>query len=401
MQVPSGRLTILERAGDLPPAWERVAGGRTLGLDPRFLRTLQSNVVDGANRRYLVYEPESGPTVIATATLQEPATARNSVASVLLGRLYGRLPASQDWLLPMLVLRSEMTSDLPYCTDTARAGREAALRGFLAALEDHAEQEGWSLAIDSVPADDLAMSAACAERGYLRTVARPCADLRIEWDSWAAYLQSAARHSKRAAMNIRNELNRARREEISITEWNPTAMPESELYRLLAEHEARLNGRETLFQPGLFGRLSETLGGDFKVFLGTCGGRLQGVVAFVRTGNRGYMTYPGLLQESERAGPVYFNLMFYHPIRLAIELGLDNIAFGNGVLAAKIRRGCTVKAGALCFRPHARLMRVALGVPVALHRRGLLHKYASFLRAPPFSNLLDGRHASPGHQRAS
>jgi len=397
--VSSGRLTILERAEDLPPVWERVARGRTLGLDPRFLRALQSNVADGANRRYLIFEPDSGPTVIAAAALLEPAAARNPVASVLLGRLYGRLPAAQDWLLPMLVLRAETTSDPPYCTDAAQAGRDAALRGLLAALEDHAEREGWSLAIDSVPADDPAMSAACAERGYLRTVARPCADMRIEWDSWEAYLKSAARHSKRAATNVRTELNRARRDGLTIAEWRTTATPESDLHRLVAEHETRLNGRESLFRPGLFGRLSEALGDDFKVFLGTCEGRLQGVVAFVRTGNRGYMTYPGLVHEDERAGSVYFNLMFYHPIRLAIELGLGSISFGNGVLAAKIRRGCTVKAGALCFRPCGRILRMALGAPVALHRRGLQHKYASFLQATPFCNLPDGRHANPGHQR--
>jgi predicted N-acyltransferase len=397
--VPSGRLTILDRADALPPAWESVARGRTLGLDPRFLRAFQSNVIDGGNRRYCIYESETGSTAIATATLLEPAAARNPVANVLLGRLYGRLPALLDWLLPMLVLRSDTSGEAPYCTDATQARREATLRGFLVALEHHAERQGWSLAFDSVPADDPAMSAACAERGYLRTLARPCAEMRIEWDTWEAYLKSAARHSKRAANNIRTELNRARREGLAIAEWSATATPESDLHRLLVEHEARLNGRESLFRSGLFGRLSEALGGDFKVFLGTCDGRLQGVVAFARSGNRGYVAFPGLLHENERAGSVYFNLMFYHPIRLAIELGLERIAFGNGVLAAKIRRGCTVQAGALCFRPRARILRMALGAPVALHRRGLLHKYASFLRASPFRNLVDSRHANPGHQR--
>ena len=397
--MTSGRLTILERAEDLPPVWEHVVRGRTLSLDPRLLRTLQSNVTDGANRRYLIYEPDSGPTVVATAVLLPPAAARNPVASVLLGRLYGRLPASQEWMLPMLVLRAEMTSDAPYCTDAGEAGREAALHGLLAAVEDHADREGWSLAFDSVPADDPAMSAACAERGYLWTLARPCAEMRIEWDSWEAYLKSAARHSKRAATNIRTELNHARRDGLEIAEWCATATPESDLYRLLVEHEARLNARESLFRPGLLVRLSEALGSDFKVLIGTCNEQLHGVVAFARSGQRGYVAYPGLVHENERAGSAYFNLMFYRPIRLAIELGLDSIAFGNAALAAKIRRGCTVRAGALYFRPRGRMLRMALGAPVALHRRGLLRKYASFLGASPFCNVVDGRHANSGHQR--
>jgi predicted N-acyltransferase len=286
----------------------------------------------------------------------------------------------------MLVLRAETTSDPPYCTDDTEVGRAAALSGMLAAIEDHAERQGWSLAIDSVPADDAAMVAACTERGYLRTVARPWADMRVDWGSWDDYLKAAARHSKRAATNIRTELNHARRDNLAITEWRETSLSEPELHRLVVEHEARLNARESPYQPGLFARLAEALGEDFKVLVGSCEGRTQGVVAFFRMGRRVYLTYPGLVHERDRAGAAYFNLMFYHPIRLAIALGIERIAFGNGVLAAKVRRGCTVRAGALFFRPRARALRAALRAPVALHRRGLERKYARFLRAPAFSN---------------
>jgi predicted N-acyltransferase len=300
----------------------------------------------------------------------------------------------------MLLLRAGTSSDPPYCTDAAQPGREAALAGMLAAIEEYSEREGWSLAVDSVPADDGAMSAACAARGYLRTVGRPCAEMQIEWDSWEAYLRSAARHSKRAVTNIRTEVNRARREGLVISEWNPASTPEAQVHKLVVEHEARRNARESLLQPGLLPRLSAALGADFKVLVATSGGRLQGVVALARSGNRGYLNYPGLVPESERAGSLYFNLMFYHPLRLAIGMGLERIVYGNGVLAAKIRRGCTVHAGALCFRPRTRALRMALSAPVALHRRGLQRKYASFLRAPPFSNLSRERHARRRHQRA-
>ena len=395
--MQAGRFTIFERAEDLPPVWQGLARRGALGLDPRFLSALQSNVVDGANRRYFVYEPEFGPAVIAAAVLLEPAAARNPVASILLGRLFGVLPASQDWMLPMLLLRAGTTMDTPYLADAAQAGRTSALRGLLAALEECAERRGWSLALDSVPADDPAMSAACAERGYLRTLARPTAEMRIEWDSWGGYLKSAARHSKRAATNIRTELNRAGRDGLAITEWRPAETPESELHRLVVEHEWRLNQRESQFRPGLFTGLLEALGDDFRVFVARCGGRLQGVMTFARSGDRGYVSYPGLLHEGERAGSVYFNLMYYHPVRLAIGLGLRSLAFGNAALEAKIRRGCRVRAGALCFRPRARTMRAALAPAVALHRRGLLRKYGRALAAAPFSSLSAGSHARPAY----
>jgi hypothetical protein len=401
-RAPSGRLTIFERAEDLPPVWERLARGRALALEPRFLQAVQPCLVDGSNRRYLVYESDDGATVIAAAVLLEPPLARNPVTSVLLGRLGGRLPSSRHWMLPMLVLRPELTADPPYCSDAvAPALRAATMRGLVAALGQQAQREGWSLAIDSVPAGDAAMTAALSEGGYLRTLGRPCASMRIEWDSWESYRKAAGRQSKRAATNIQTETNRARREGLAIVDWNTTAIPEAQLHRLMVEHEERLNGRACLFRPGLFARLSASLGSDVSVLLGMRDGQLQGLTAFARTGSHGYMTYPGFVDKPDRAGSVYFNLIFYHPVRLAIELGLESISFGNAALEAKIRRGCAVQAGALCFKPRNRVLRMALGAPVALHRQALQRKYAGVLGAAPFSNVIRHRHANSADERAS
>ena len=169
----------------------------------------------------------------------------------------------------MLVLRAELTSDAPYCTDAAQAGREAALRGLLAALEDHAEREGWSLAFDNVPADDPAMSAACAERGYLRPWRDPAPRCGLNGTPGRTYLKSAARHSKRAATNIRTELNHARRDGLAIAEWSASRDARIGPASAAGGARARLNARDSLFKPGLFASLSEALGGDFKVFIGS------------------------------------------------------------------------------------------------------------------------------------
>jgi predicted N-acyltransferase len=397
-----GRLTILEHANDLPPVWDSVARGGGLALSSRFLLPLHQSAVDGSTRRYLLYQTESGAAVIAVAELLRHPAARNPLTSILLGRLNRHLPSARNWFLPMLVLRSDLSSDVPYCASgSTLLDREATLRGMLAALEAHANQHGWSLAVDGVPADDRVMTAALSERGYLQTVTRPCASLRLAWDSWEAYLQSAARHSRNVAHNIRQEVNRARRDGVMVVEWNPAEVPEAELHRLQADHEQRLNRRPYNLQPGFIGRLSQSLGEDMRVLLAMSANRLQGVAVFAKSGNRGYMVYPGLIANTERAGFAYFNLVFYHPIRLAIGLGLESISYGNAALEAKIRRGCTVQTAALYFRPRERILRTALRAPIALHRRGLQRKYASIVQAAPFSNLARKSHAHPADERAS
>ncbi len=387
MDDPIGGLEIFERVEDLPPIWDRVARGGGLSLCRRFLHAVHESVQASRTMRYLMYRTASGAAMIAVAELLQRPVDRNWVMSTLLGRLSDRVPSALNWLLPMLVLRPELSNDAPFCTlASTPAEREPLLRGMLAALLEEASRQGWSLAVAHISHDDPTMTRALLEQGYLRTLTRPSAALRIEWDSWEGYLRFAARRSKNAAANIRYEVNRARREGLAIVPWNPAEVPEATLNQLLDEHDRRLNGPG---QPprGLIGNLSQGLGDDVRILLAVREARVQGMVAFALAGTRAYAIYLGLLPRAQRDGFAYFNLAYYHPIRLAIELGLESIAYGNAALAAKIRRGCTAATTALFVRPRHGLLRSALRGPMELHRRALERKYAPIVEAGPFSNL--------------
>ncbi len=385
----SGRLTVLERADELPASWHRAAAGGGLGLDTRFLRSLEQSAINPL-RRYVVYETESGDVVVAVGDLLQRPAASNPVMSVLLGRLNSRLPSAYDWQLPMLVLRSELASGVPYSTSALTSlDRGALLRAMLAELETHSDHQGWSLAVMGVPPDDRDMARALQGRGYLQTLARPHATLRLA-DSWVGYLQGAARQSRNLVQNIRHEISRARREGVTIGEWNRAETAETELCQLMAEHERRLNDRAWQYRPGLLERLSQSLGAEFKVLVATTAAGVQGTIVVAVAGKRGYVKFPGLVAESDRAGFMYFNLAFYEPIRLAISLGLESLDYGNGAYEAKIRRGCTVRANHLYVRPRNPLVRSLMRTSGALHCRGLQRKYAVFLQAAPFSLITRG-----------
>ena len=105
------------------------------------------------------------------------------------------------------------------------------------------------------------------------------------------------------------------------------------------------------------------------------------------SGSRGYVLYPGMVQKDKRAAFSYFNLVYYAPIRLGLELGLESLAFGNGVFSAKIRRGCHAVETSLFLRPRTPIVRAAVRMPIALHRRVLSRKYAPILQASAFSHV--------------
>lgn len=384
----SGRLTVYTRAEDLPPIWDRLARAGGLGLRRPFLGAVQHSTEGKRNKRYLVYQTPAGAAAIAVGELLHESSTRDPVIGVLLGRLSGRIPGARGGLLPMLLLGTDFSHDVPIIAEpSAQSERSALLSGMLAALEQHANHEGWSLAVANVRAGDAALKHALSQRGYLQTMGRPSAELRLGYESWEKYLEAAATQSKGAAANIRQEMSRARRLGVSIVAWDPARVPESELHRLLAAHDRRLNDREFDYRPQLLGTLVQALGEDVRVLLAVREREVQGVVVLAWAGVRGYLTFAGMIAKAERAGFAYFNLVYYEPIRIALELGLESLAYGNAVFGAKIRRGCTAVETALFFRPRRGVVRAALRGPTALHRRFLQRKYAPILRAPAFSSL--------------
>ena len=152
-------------------------------------------------------------------------------------------------------------------------------------------------------------------------------------------------------------------------------------------HDQRLNGRSFGYRPEFLSSLAESLGKNVRFLVAEREQQVLGAVVFAWTGSQGYVVFPGLIAKADRAGLAYFNLVFYEPIRLAIELGLESLAYGNAAFEAKIRRGCTVRETCLFFRPRSSVVRTALQAPLAVHRRLLQRKYASILQAPAFSGL--------------
>lgn len=383
----SGQLTIYDRVADLPPIWDNVAESDMLSLNRRLLQVLEEFSTNGHKRRYIVFRSPSG-TVIATGELLQPPCNHNPVVDILLGRLYHRIPAAHDWLLPMLLLRADLGRDIPIMA-AAKPGtdRVRLLRSMLKALQLHATHQDWALAVTGIPAADTTLVNVLTRAGYLKTLARPVAELRLNFGSWDAYVESAAQHNKKAAATIRQETNRAQREGVTIEEWDSSKVPESHLHKLLNEHQRRLTRQDFCYKPGILSALKCTLGDKIRILLAIHENRIMGVSVFTWAGSRGYTPYIGMVEKAERAGLAYFSLAYYQPIRLAIDLGLKNLAYGNAVFPAKIRRGCTATETCLFFRPRRGVIRAILKGPMSLHQRLLQNKYAAILQAPAFSSL--------------
>jgi predicted N-acyltransferase len=255
----------------------------------------------------------------------------------------------------------------------------------IAAVDRFAAGASWSTAVDGVPVRDADLRAALSGRGYLRTTGRAYAELELGHDSWEAFLEDARTRNRKAAGMIRNEESRARREGLVFREWDPAKDDALELHELLDVHARRLNGRPFPFGPEFLPTLSRALGRNLHVLLAARDGQTQGLAVVMTHGTRGYALYPGLIERAERSGLVYFNVTYYQAIRLAIDRGLERMAYGNGVYQAKIRRGCSITMTEIHFRPRSGFVRALLRTPTGFHHRFMERKFAPLSDAAPFS----------------
>lgn len=383
----TGYLDVFERIEDVPGLWDDlVRAGGGLGLSRPFLSVVEETAIHRRPKYFFVYRTPCGAAAIALGELLERPSTSNPVMSVLLGRLYRQLPDARNWMLPLLMLRPELSSDDPVVAiPSTRLDRKAVLDGMMAAIDSFAARSRWSSAIDCVPVRDTDLSEALASRRYLRTTGRGYAELELVHDSWETFLAAVKIRSTKVAGMIRNEERRARRDGLKFREWDPARDDTMEFHGFLDVHAKRLNGQPFPFGPEFLPTLARTMGQDVHVLVAERGGQTQGVAVLLTHGTRGYVLYPGLIDKEERSGLVYFNLAYYQSIRLAIDLGLERLAYGNGVYPAKIRRGCSITMTEIHFRPRSDLVRLMLRGPTARHRRFLERKFAPLRDAVPFS----------------
>jgi hypothetical protein len=89
--------------------------------------------------------------------------------------------------------------------------------------------------------------------------------------------------------------------------------------------------------------LADTVDEHVVVFLAERAGRTVGVCLCLRDGATLHIRGVGF--DCSLAGNdfVYFNLMFYEPIRWGVANGVSCLRFGTGAYAAKCRRGCVLE----------------------------------------------------------
>lgn len=234
------------------------------------------------------------------------------------------------------------------------------------ALEQTALQEGAkAVAWPFVNARSHRLVEVARERGYAVLYSGATARLRTPWSSLEEYVSSRSKNVRRT---IRSDLANIRSAGLRTTLVSDFQCEATAMDRLYRDAFRLRNGREAPLSQDLFQQLGRRPIPGIKAHHTWRGDRLVGTSLNLMTPELLDGTFAAFAPE-HRAGPVYYNDLFYEPIRMAAREGIGELDLGATALYAKVLRGAMLQRRVILIRgttpARHRLLRV-LGHLVAL-----------------------------------
>ena len=375
--MTTGRVVISDRIAAVEGrAWD-AATGSTVSMERGLLGALeQIDALDLPHRYFL--GGDGGRSAAASGCICRTLAALRPFDSLVFGRAGDAIRVLGGSLGPLLQIGPGLGYDTTLqsiAEDADDERRRAALHELCAAIEAEAGREALSVCISRVVADESPLASVLTARGYAWTWERPTARLPVEWQDADGYVARLGAQNRKAAQNVRREIEKFRAAGAQLQRLNDPAGHAARIDALLHAHEQRKNADRLGYRDAFIAVLAAAMPGRLRIYLATKDGLTTGAAILLRRGSRGSMALIGMDPEREARDFSYFNTCYYGPAADAPQLGLQRIDFGPGLLPAKQRRGCRVAFPRLYYLDGRRLRRPWSRLALAAHRRWFERKF--------------------------
>jgi predicted N-acyltransferase len=221
--------------------------------------------------------------------------------------------------------------------------------------------------------------AAARERGYAVVYSGAAAWLPVRWATFEEYLGSRSKSVRRTVRADLRALAAASVRTEAVSDFGGAAGDMDRLYR---DAFLRRNGRPAPTPDDLFTRLATAApaGRERVAQLAWQGDRLVGMSLNLL----GADVLDGALAAfaaDHAGGPVYYDDLCYHPLRLAFAHGIAALDMGASALYAKVLRGAVVRRRVTLVRGRSRGVHAALAALGAVIARRVESKERQALGA--------------------
>ena len=306
-----------------------------------WLKTIENTYLGDIDPKYVVVKAGNRLVAGAVCYVYRKTNFAEDLDDLLLGRAklwayklgISFMPAFICWPLfgygEHLLVRRELDSKQKRIT----------IRRLFDRIEHEASKQKLPVAFVNVMDHESELVGILRSRGFNKCEHIPLTFMDIKWSSFDGYLKSLGGISKKDKKNVRNEINRNRREGTVIKELEAPDKYEERLSELLNAHSYRLNGRSFGFSKDFFRELKWNLGDDVTFYVSKKAGVLTGVSVDLWWNRTLHGLMVGVDPELPRNDYTYFNLAYYRQIMDAVLKQTKRFYNGRGVYEAKAKRG--------------------------------------------------------------
>jgi uncharacterized protein len=336
MAAESYRVTCHSSVEELPAAaWDALTGGN-IYLSHRWLR-----VVEGDSQPPPVYLAawSSGGLLVGGLPVyrleQAPGNRLSDPASVVSDR-----PGADGWY-PALLGGARIGYASSILVDAGRpADDQAAIcQALLDALAGYAADGGFASS-SLLYLNQAGTGQVAGVHGWPLVFSSAEAVLPVTWSSFEEYLAGMSRHRRANARSDLRHFSQSRLElrVVPLGEVVTAAAPMAVNVQHKYGHQS-----SPVRQVRFFGDCAAQLGDDALVFGCYDGSRLIGFGLAFQWLDTLYIRSAGFDYDALPRQGEHFMVMYYEPVRYAIEHGLARVHFGTESFAAKVQRGCSLR----------------------------------------------------------
>ena len=175
--------------------------------------------------------------------------------------------------------------------------------------------------------------------GYQRLSTAETLYLDVQWNNFDDYLKERA---KKIRDNIKREIKKCRESGIIILEQSEFEKISEQLYDFHTNLFSKYNnGAKSPYSVSFFQSLNQHAKDKTKLLTAIKDGKLVGFSLLLLHKSQLDVYFCGFDYESlGNTDFIYFNLVYYEPIKLAIKLGIKRIHFRLAAEDVKLKRGC-------------------------------------------------------------
>jgi len=357
--------------------WDRLAGDNIF-LCYAWLKTFEEATIKPPLAYYITLYDKGKLTAASVCYYDKKKDCSRSIDNILLGRFINVKLIKNFSFLPGIMCGSKngYGSHFLFSKELNKKDTINLYYRLMDIIEHIAEKNNASVYFSNVMNKERNLIQILHERGYYKTFGLPLNYLNIEWSSFQDYKKFVSKVHPSMKKTIPGDINKSRKAGIEIRKLQNIEEHWERIFQLLKMNHDKHNKKAFILKPDYILKLKNNFGNDAVFFTAFKGNEIVGVCIELKKNKEAALTRVGVDHDNSKKDLTYFNIVFYEPIKEAIESKIETIYCGNALYRMKSRRGFKPAETFIFYKPNSGKLNYIIKLWFVIHKLWMKRKFS-------------------------